>query len=54
VLNVFTEVNEDNPHITLDEGTSLVANATGIAKASVYHSRKELKSDGNLESKTVK
>jgi hypothetical protein len=41
VLNVFTEVSEDNPNITLDEGTGLVAYASGIAKCSMYCSRKE-------------
>jgi hypothetical protein len=40
-LNVFTEVNEDNPNITFDEETDLVVYASGIAKSSIYSSRKE-------------
>jgi hypothetical protein len=48
VLNVFTEGGEDNPHITLDEGTGIVIYASEIAKYSMYCSRKELESDGKL------
>jgi hypothetical protein len=33
----------------LDEGTGLVANATDISKASVYHARNELKGDGKSQ-----
>lgn len=40
VLNVFIESSEDNPHITLDEGTDVVAYASGISKSSMYCSRK--------------
>jgi hypothetical protein len=47
VLNVFTEVREDN-HITLDEMISLVAYETGISKASVCLARKEVKNNGKL------
>jgi hypothetical protein len=48
VLNIFTEGSVDNPHITLDGGTGLVAYASGIAKSSMYCSRKELEGDGKL------
>lgn len=42
------ESSEENPHITLDEGTDLVAYASGISKSSMYCSRKELGGDGKL------
>jgi hypothetical protein len=45
VLNIFTKVSEDNRDIVLDEVTGLVANATGLSKASVYHARKD---DGKI------
>jgi hypothetical protein len=48
VLNVFTEGSQDNPHNTLDEGAGLVAYASGIAKSSMYCSRKEMEGDGKL------
>jgi hypothetical protein len=34
-------VSEDNPHVTLGEGTCLVANATGMSRKEL-----ELKGDG--------
>jgi hypothetical protein len=48
VINGFTKVHEDNPHITLDEVIDSVDNATGISKANAYRARKELKNDTKL------
>jgi hypothetical protein len=53
VLHVFTNVSEDNPHITLDEVAGLVANPTGTSKASVYRARKEVKSDKTRKAKQL-
>jgi hypothetical protein len=44
----FTNVSESNPHITLDEVTGLVTNATAWSKGIVYRDRKGMKSDGEL------
>jgi hypothetical protein len=48
VLNVLTKVSEDIPRIRLYEFAGLLANATGISKASICHVRKELESNGKL------
>jgi hypothetical protein len=39
VINGFSTVNEDSPHITLNEVTDTVANATGTSEANEYHAK---------------
>jgi hypothetical protein len=40
---IFFQVSEDDPRITLDEVAGLVANATGISKASLCRATNNLK-----------
>jgi hypothetical protein len=47
-LHVFTNVSESSPHITTDEVTGVVTNATARSKGIVYRDRTGMKSDGKL------